>query len=315
MESIFTTLERRGHRARPALPRVGLHGREQAQPARAGAPIRDDAFAQLGETQAGRRHGRRAALLSSPSRRCTDFTPAEDAKIARQVRGHLRRAVLPERAGLPSRVAVRLRAGLDVPLRMPGNTQLANFTCLIPRVADRRRAGRPRSPPLYGHGLLGSAGEVTAGQRQGDGQRAQLRVLRHRLVRHVDAGPAERRVDPRRPLQLPVAGRPRPAGVRSNFLYLGRLLVHPQGFSSDPAFQVTKGGVPSRARHAPPLLRRQQPGRHHGRRADRARAGLQPRGARRAGHELLDAAATAVSTSTSTRRCCTPTTRTSSSGR
>jgi hypothetical protein len=29
-----------------------------------------------------------------------------------------------------------------------------------------------------------------------------------------------------------------------NFMYLGRLMIHPNGFNSDPAFQFTKNGVP-----------------------------------------------------------------------
>ena len=73
-----------------------------------------------------------------------------------------------------------------------------------------------------------------------------------------------------------------------NMLLLGRLMIHPNGLPSNAAFQ--KGGQ-QRDRHAPAVLRRQQPGRHHGRRADRGRAGLHPRRAGRARHELLDAAA------------------------
>ena len=31
-----------------------------------------------------------------------------------------------------------------------------------------------------------------------------------------------------------------------NFMYLGRLMIHPDGFASDPAFQFAKGGSRSR---------------------------------------------------------------------
>ena len=80
-----------------------------------------------------------------------------------------------------------------------------------------------------------------------------------------------------------------------NFLFLGRLMKHPDGFASNPAFQID--GAPG-AQHPRALLRRQQPGRHPRRRAVRRRPRLPPLRARRGGHELLDAAATAASTST-----------------
>ncbi|HMJ95110.1 MAG TPA: hypothetical protein VK486_04615 [Thermoleophilaceae bacterium] len=44
-----------------------------------------------------------------------------------------------------------------LPQRIPGNTTLANVVCVIPKSAP---AGALR-PSLYGHGLLGAAGEVT----------------------------------------------------------------------------------------------------------------------------------------------------------
>jgi hypothetical protein len=45
-----------------------------------------------------------------------------------------------------------------MPQRIPGNTTLANVVCVIPK----SHAG-PLRPALYGHGLLGGAGEVTGG--------------------------------------------------------------------------------------------------------------------------------------------------------
>jgi hypothetical protein len=43
-----------------------------------------------------------------------------------------------------------------MPQRIPGNTTLANVVCVLPK----SHAG-PLRPALYGHGLLGGAGEVT----------------------------------------------------------------------------------------------------------------------------------------------------------
>ena len=55
-----------------------------------------------------------------------------------------------------------------------------------------------------------------------------------------------------------------------NFMYLGRWMIHPDGASSKPAFQDGSGAVA--ARHAPAVLRRQQPGRHPVGRPDGAHA-------------------------------------------
>ena len=70
-------------------------------------------------------------------------------------------------------------------------------------------------------------------------------------------------------------------------LFLGRAMIHPDGLSVAARVPEER---PERARHHAPVLRRQQPGRDHGRRPDRGGARLRPRGARRARHELLDAA-------------------------
>ena len=88
-----------------------------------------------------------------------------------------------------------------------------------------------------------------------------------------------------------------------NTLFLGRLMIAPGGLASNPAFQ--------NERHArsidtvAPLLRRQQPGRDHGRRDHRRGARLHARGARRAGHELLAAAAARADWDTYARWCMT----------
>ena len=71
-------------------------------------------------------------------------------------------------------------------------------------------------------------------------------------------------------------------------LLLGRAMIHPQGLSSHPAFQKNGQSVIDTTRL---FFDGNSQGGDHGRRAHRARAGLRPRRARRAGHELLDAAA------------------------
>ena len=56
-----------------------------------------------------------------------------------------------------------------------------------------------------------------------------------------------------------------------NTLFLGRLMLNPDGLASNAAFQAGRAAAD---RHLAPVLRRQQPGRDHGRHDDRGRAGL-----------------------------------------
>ena len=87
----------------------------------------------------------------------------EDNQIARKVDGQVVVPCYLNLPGCPPGASVSYLPGSSVPQRIPGNTQLANFTCLIPRSAADGPAVTPARPSLYGHGLLGSAGEITAG--------------------------------------------------------------------------------------------------------------------------------------------------------
>ena len=132
--------------------------------------------------------------------------------------------------------------GSSVPLQTPGNMQLANFTCLIPRVAvDGAQVVQSRVS-LYGHGLLGSASEITAGN-------IKSMANEHNFVFCATDWSGMSTQD------LPNIGSilgdlsnfsslpDRAQQGFVNFQYLGRLLIHPQGFNNDPAFRFTKGSV------------------------------------------------------------------------
>ena len=85
-------------------------------------------------------------------------------------------------------------------------------TCLIPRSVARGRGPAPGAPVALRARPARLAHRGRGRQRQGDGERAQLRVLRDRLGRLRRAGPADDRADPAGRLELPEAGRPHPAG-------------------------------------------------------------------------------------------------------
>jgi hypothetical protein len=115
--------------------------------------IRDDAFAKLGS-------GAPAFAISSVS----NLTTAQNPRIARHVEGTFSvPSYLNQPGGPPGSV---FNLGPDgQPTQLPGNVQVANFACNIPRatVADATDAGAtvyPGHAMLYGHGLLGSAAEI-----------------------------------------------------------------------------------------------------------------------------------------------------------
>ncbi len=91
----------------------------------------------------------------------TDFTPEQDSKIARQVEGKLY---------VPCYLSPNCNSGSQFLLDsngLPTRTALphqASFTCNIPRVAFSDSSPGDTRISLYGHGLLGSRGEVNQGQ-------------------------------------------------------------------------------------------------------------------------------------------------------
>ncbi|TDC61735.1 hypothetical protein E1200_28305 [Actinomadura sp. GC306] len=94
----------------------------------------------------------------SPSFLVTEVTDDVDERIAREVKGIVwAPSYLDQYGGLPGSALHRGRDGR--PARLPGNSQAVPFQCEIPRSAFTE----PARPALYGHGLLGSEGEVDAG--------------------------------------------------------------------------------------------------------------------------------------------------------
>ncbi len=219
--------------------------------------IRDRAFAQLGDTNLADRvvQGRSPAFRINPDLPDNSpqipgapvqpddvdgirtLTKEQDPKIARVIHGTFSVPCYLNSPGcLPGG---RFAYGTDKlePVRTAGNVATAQFTCLIPRQAlDGAAAQQPLRPNLYGHGLFGSQGEVMQGQQKSLAQEhgflpcatdwegmattdvpTALAVLQDLsqfplLIDHVQQG-------------------------FLNQLYLGRLLLHPDGFAADPAFR------------------------------------------------------------------------------
>ena len=253
MESLFATLAQAGVQRDDLYLAWDFTVASEKSTTRRMLSIRDRAFAELGDTNLADRtvQGRAPAYRLNPDLPdalpdpqdldgVREFTKEEDPKIARVVRGTFTVPCFLDAPGCPT--GSQFSYGNDPlePQRLPANVQQATFTCLIPRRA-LDPAGDPERlrPNLYGHGLFGGQGEVFQGQQKSlaqehgfmpcatdwDGMATAdvpnaLSVLQDlsrfpALIDHVEQGYLW-------------------------FLYLGRLMLHPDGFAANPAFQ--KGG-------------------------------------------------------------------------
>ncbi len=203
--------------------------------------IRDDAFAQLGSA---------APTFSVTS--STDYTTDQNSSIARDVIGSFQVPNYLSGTGGPGSTFVLDANGL--PERNTTNPNLtANFECVIPR--DVISSGSPASggsvypahAMIYGHGLLGDAGEVTSGAQEHLANEHDFVICGTNWLGlsqddvATDAGILQ---DISKFPTLPDRGQ---QGML-DFLYLGRLMDLASGFDSAPAFQAA-GGTPLIAPH------------------------------------------------------------------
>jgi hypothetical protein len=164
-ESIFRTLSRAGIRRKElylawdftVASRGSLSGRALA--------IRDQAFSELGDDDLSDRiaQGDTPQFIPDPdlpdelSEPETELDGRRDLGDSIRLSGRIRVPCFLDQPGCPP--GSQFALGPDgLAQRLPGNTTLANVVCVVPK----QQAG-PLRPALYGHGLLGGAGEVTAG--------------------------------------------------------------------------------------------------------------------------------------------------------
>ena len=201
--------------------------------------IRNDAFAELGDTNLADRVVQGASPAFDVTS-VTNFTPAQDAQMARRVKGTF---TVP--CYLAPDCAPGGRFQLDArgaPTRHGNWT--ANFDCIIPRSAVRGTPS-PARPSLYGHGLFGSASEV------GSGPQAELANTYNFVLCATDEiGMSQGDLGNTAGILKDLSAFPELADRLQqgllNELYLGRAMIHRRGFSSDPAFHVNGTlGTPS----------------------------------------------------------------------
>jgi hypothetical protein len=200
--------------------------------------IRDDAFKQLGDTNLadGQIQGNAPGFTVTG---VTDFTPAENAKIARKVVGTFTVPCYLNQPGCPpgSRFHYSSSKKDALPTQTAGNVDVAPFQCNIPRAAS---GGQPSKIALYGHGLLGNHTQI-------DEANIQDMSAEHDFTFCATDWQGMATEDVPNAIKLlqdfngfpPLVDRLQQGIV--NTLYLGRLLAHPQGLRTNAAFQGPGG--------------------------------------------------------------------------
>jgi hypothetical protein len=201
--------------------------------------IRDDAFTRLGDTDLGDMQVPDASTAPEFTvNSVTDFTPSDNPRIARRIEGTFTVPCYLNLPGCPTGSQFAYASpDATVPLWLPGNQMSANFICNVPRSAVDGASVDPARPSLYGHGLLGSAGEV-------NGSNVAAMGNEHNLVFCATDWAGFSTGDVPTVLTIlqdlnnfpKLVDRTQQGWV--NFLYLGRLMIHPDGFASDPAFRM-----------------------------------------------------------------------------
>ncbi|MCU1590183.1 MAG: hypothetical protein JWP11_1439 [Frankiales bacterium] len=202
--------------------------------------MRDDAFHQLGDDNlADRKIDGRAPTFTVDT--VTDSTNPAD-EVRRTIQGSF---TVPCYINTPNCAPggsfAYAPTDLDqtTPLQIPGNVSTAKFTCKVPRrVFDSATLEKVR-PSLYGHGLFGGQSEV------GQGQVSDM-VQEHGFMYCATDWEGMATVDISAAAQADADMDRFPALTdhvqqgELNFLYLARLMIHPQGLVTNPAFQVDK---------------------------------------------------------------------------
>ena len=241
--------------------------------------IRNDAFGQRGDTNLSDLQVQGTASPFTVTN-VQNFTPDQNPRLLREVLGTFTVPcyLTTSSCAIGGGFNYSSTSPDATPTQQSGNVGTAQFDCIVPRAAE----GAPARASLYGHGLLGSRTEVHAGN-------VQDMAAEHNFVFCATdwwgLAQADTPFDVSALQNLnrfPAVTDRLQQGVL-NTLLLGRLMANPNGFASDAAFQAERKPA---VRHLQPVLRRQQPGRDHGRHHDRRRARLHARRARRHRHGL-----------------------------
>lgn len=195
--------------------------------------IRDRAFAQLGDANlADVRVEGGAPRFEVTS--VESFAAAENPRMARRVQGTFEvPCFLVPDCGPGGRFELGANG---LPSR--NGTWTANFNCMVPRAAVDGPGAEPGRAHLYGHGLLGSANEVTTVAQQILGQAHNFVICGSDEIGFsaADVPNIAGNIVPDLGNFPELADRVQQGLL--NQLFLGRLMIHPDGLVSDAAFRA-----------------------------------------------------------------------------
>jgi hypothetical protein len=195
--------------------------------------MRDDAFADLGD--------------DAPNYVVTEVEDQPTDRLVRRVRGRIEVPSYLDRPGGPPGSRLNNHTDPDgVPSRFAeGGTVWAPFECTVPRATtsdatDPEAELDPGVAGLYGHGLLGTGGQVSNGYVQ-----TFADTHNHSFCATDWWGMATEDVPYIGTILADMSNFPalpdRAQQGFLNFLFIGRAMIHPDGFPSDEAFQHADG--------------------------------------------------------------------------
>jgi hypothetical protein len=223
MEDLFATLEGYG------VGRAGLYlawdftTQSTESSSRKLLAMRDDAFAILGE--------------GAPAFTVDSVTDNPNAGILRRIDGTFQVPLYLTQGGVPGS-ELRLDAdGLPV---NQGDSFTASYRCIVPESATTGGSAPaiPARPALYGHGLLGSANETSASHVRAFASEHNLIFCGTDWTGFSEEDEAYVGLVVLRDFAKFANFIERQHQGVLNFMVLGRLLLHPDGFASDEAFQI-----------------------------------------------------------------------------
>jgi hypothetical protein len=256
MESIFRMLDQAGFGPRSELylawdfttaSTQNVTGRLLA--------IRDDAFRQLGDPTLadGKVEGRAPAFTVDS---ITNFTTAQNGKVARRVMGHFTVPCYIAPTCDPPVKCDTISQGIfddcpspgqflldplnpdATPKQVAGQTYQANFICNVGRTGFTNHA--QLRPVEYGHGLFGGASEVNSDPQVTMADRFDMMYCATDWFGMATADVPNALIALADLSRFPLLT-DRVQQGELDFLYLARLMIHPRGFSSNPAFQYAGG--------------------------------------------------------------------------
>jgi hypothetical protein len=239
MEEIFATLARAGVQRSDLFLAWDFTVASGQDRSKRMLSIRDDAFRQLGDENLAD-----LTVQGNPPQfevtSVTNLTPAEDPYIARAVKGTV---TVPcyLAGGANCNAGQHFIIGSNgLPERSASGTWKANFSCHIPRVALEGKKPRRARPSLYGHGLFGSAEEINQTQLKAMGQEHNVVYCATDWIgmSHEDLETTIGVIIPDLSNFNMLVDRTQQGWLDA--LYLGRAMIHPNGFSSNPAFQTAR---------------------------------------------------------------------------